>query len=83
MSTSVLLRTARSMAVLLSVVPVAIATAASAEQTINQSIDIQNKSDKASAGTQTRIAQLADDFDFDGILQLTDKLGNPADVKDS
>lgn len=61
MSTSVLLRTARSMAVLLSVVPVAIATAASAEQTINQSIDIQNKSDKASAGAQTRIAQLADE----------------------
>ncbi len=32
---------------------------------------------------RARIAQLADDFDFDGILQLTDKLGNLADVKDS
>ena len=32
---------------------------------------------------RARIAQLADDFDFDGILQLTDKLGSLADVKDS
>jgi hypothetical protein len=61
MSTSVLLRAARSMAVLLSVAPLAIASAASAEQNISQSIDIQNKSDKASAGTQARIAQLADE----------------------
>lgn len=61
MSTSVLLRTARSMAVLLAVLPLAVASAASAEQNISQSIDIQSKSDKASAGTQARIAQLADE----------------------
>ena len=32
---------------------------------------------------RARIAQLADDFDFDGILQLTDQLENPADLSDS
>jgi CheY-like chemotaxis protein len=31
---------------------------------------------------RARIAQLADDFDFDGILQLTDQLENPTDLSD-
>jgi len=32
---------------------------------------------------RAKIAQLADDFDFDGILQLTDQLENSADAADS
>ena len=32
---------------------------------------------------RAKIAQLADDFDFDGILQLTDQLDNSADLADS
>jgi HPt (histidine-containing phosphotransfer) domain-containing protein len=32
---------------------------------------------------RAKIAQLADDFDFDGILQITDQLENSADVADS
>jgi HPt (histidine-containing phosphotransfer) domain-containing protein len=32
---------------------------------------------------RAKIARLADDFDFDGILQLTDELENSADIADS
>jgi hypothetical protein len=32
---------------------------------------------------RARIAQLADDFDFDGILQLADQLEDSADLADS
>ena len=30
-----------------------------------------------------KIAQLADDFDFDGIIKLTDQLGHSADLSES